>query len=258
MIGTLANNGVSIAPYHDFDSKIPAKVKTDIETLKAGDHRRNHLRRSEVLPDAAVTPRSAMRLELQGITKRFGDLVANDRIDLTAEEGEIHALLGENGAGKTTLMNVLDGLYRPDEGTISARRQARSFSNPGEAIRAGIGMVHQNFMLIPAFTVAENVMLGFERTTPLRLPRSEARARRDPGALAAIRARGGPRRARRRPLRGPAAARRDREGPRARGPRAHPRRAHGRAHAAGDRGALHGHAIASRIRAAPSSSSPTS
>jgi len=106
-----------------------------------------------------------MRLELARITKRFGDLVANDRIDLTAEGGEIHALLGENGAGKTTLMNVLDGLYRPDEGIILLDNSEVHFADPGQAIRAGIGMVHQNFMLIPAFTVAENVMLGFERTT---------------------------------------------------------------------------------------------
>ena len=106
-----------------------------------------------------------MRLCLSGITKRFGDLVANDRIDLIAEGGEIHALLGENGAGKTTLMNVLDGLYRPDEGAISLDDNPVHFGNPGDAIRAGIGMVHQNFMLIPAFTVAENVMLGFERVS---------------------------------------------------------------------------------------------
>jgi general nucleoside transport system ATP-binding protein len=104
-----------------------------------------------------------MRLELQGISKRFGDLLANDRIDLRAEGGEIHALLGENGAGKTTLMNVLDGLYRPDAGNILLDGVPLHFTGPGDAIRAGIGMVHQNFMLIPTFTVAENVMLGFER-----------------------------------------------------------------------------------------------
>ncbi len=118
-----------------------------------------------------------MRLELRGITKRFGDLVANDRIDLSAEGGEIHALLGENGAGKTTLMNVLDGLYRPDEGAILLDGNIAHFQNPGDAIRAGIGMVHQNFMLIPAFTVAENVMLGFERVSRLGfLDRPRARS----------------------------------------------------------------------------------
>jgi ABC-type uncharacterized transport system ATPase subunit len=105
-----------------------------------------------------------MRLRLSGITKSFGDVVANDHIDLVAEGGEIHALLGENGAGKTTLMNVLDGLYQPDEGEVRLDDRPVHFANPGEAIRAGIGMVHQNFMLIPVFTVAENVMLGFERT----------------------------------------------------------------------------------------------
>jgi simple sugar transport system ATP-binding protein len=106
--------------------------------------------------------------------------VANDRISLTAEEGEIHALLGENGAGKTTLMNVLDGLYRPDEGRVLIDGTPVQFDNPGEAIHAGIGMVHQNFMLIPVFTVAENVVLGFERTSSLgfldrKLARQEIR-----------------------------------------------------------------------------------
>jgi general nucleoside transport system ATP-binding protein len=117
-----------------------------------------------------------MRLRLSGITKRFVDVVANDRIDLVAEGGEIHALLGENGAGKTTLMNVLDGLCRPDEGAIFIDEKPVRFADPGDAIAAGIGMVHQNFMLIPAFTVAENVMLGFEPTGPLGfLDRGSAR-----------------------------------------------------------------------------------
>ncbi len=105
-----------------------------------------------------------MKLELRGITKRFGSLVANDAISLTVEEGQIHALLGENGAGKSTLMNVLFGLYDPDEGEILLDGQVRDFDGPGDAMRAGIGMVHQHFMLIPVFTVAENVILGFEPT----------------------------------------------------------------------------------------------
>ena len=105
-----------------------------------------------------------MKLELRGITKRFGDLVANDSIDLVVEPGEIHALLGENGAGKSTLMNVLYGLYQPDDGQILIDDQPVTFSGPGDALRAGIGMVHQHFMLIPVFTVAENVELGHERT----------------------------------------------------------------------------------------------
>jgi simple sugar transport system ATP-binding protein len=105
-----------------------------------------------------------MKLELHGITKRFGQLVANDAIDLTVESGEIHALLGENGAGKSTLMNVLYGLYQPDAGEIRLDGKAQKFTGPGDAIAAGIGMVHQHFMLIPVFTVVENVMLGGEQT----------------------------------------------------------------------------------------------
>jgi len=106
-----------------------------------------------------------MKLELRGITKRFGSLVANDHIDLTVEPGEIHCLLGENGAGKSTLMNVLYGLYQADEGEILLDDQVQHFAGPGDAMSAGIGMVHQHFMLIPVFTVAENVMLGHEETT---------------------------------------------------------------------------------------------
>jgi general nucleoside transport system ATP-binding protein len=107
-----------------------------------------------------------MKLELRGITKRFGSLVANDHIDLTVEAGEIHALLGENGAGKSTLMNVLYGLYQADEGEVLLDGEVRHFEGPGDAMAAGIGMVHQHFMLIPVFTVAENVMLGHESTKP--------------------------------------------------------------------------------------------
>ena len=105
-----------------------------------------------------------MKLELRGITKRFGSLVANDHIDLTVEAGEIHALLGENGAGKSTLMNVLYGLHQADEGEVLLDGEVQHFAGPGDAMAAGIGMVHQHFMLIPVFTVAENVMLGHEST----------------------------------------------------------------------------------------------
>ncbi len=110
-----------------------------------------------------------MNLELQGITKRFGSLVANDHIDLSIAPGTIHALLGENGAGKTTLMNILYGLTQPDEGTILADGKPVTIHSPKDAIGTGIGMVHQHFMLVPVFTVAENVTLGDEQTRALGL-----------------------------------------------------------------------------------------
>jgi general nucleoside transport system ATP-binding protein len=111
-----------------------------------------------------------VKLELRGITKRFGSLVANDRIDLTVQPGEIRALLGENGAGKTTLMNVLYGLIQPDEGEILLDDQPVKIHSPADAIRAKVGMVHQHFMLVPVFTVAENVTLGTEPVHGLATP----------------------------------------------------------------------------------------
>lgn len=101
-------------------------------------------------------------LELRGITKRFPGVLANDHINLTIEKGEIHALLGENGAGKTTLMNILYGLYHPDEGEIWVNGSKANIKSPIDAIKSGVGMVHQHFMLVPVFTVTDNVMLGEE------------------------------------------------------------------------------------------------
>jgi len=117
-----------------------------------------------------------MRLELRGITKRFPGVVANDAIDLVVEEGEVHGLLGENGAGKSTLMNILYGLTTADEGEILIDGVPQAFQDPGDAIAAGVGMVHQHFMLVPVFTVAENVLLGAEPLDRLRrFDRSRAR-----------------------------------------------------------------------------------
>jgi len=109
-----------------------------------------------------------VRLELEGITKRFPGVVANDAIDLVVEPGEVHGLLGENGAGKSTLMNILYGLSSADEGRILIDGEPVHFADPGDAIAAGIGMVHQHFMLVPVFSVAENIVLGNEPLDRLR------------------------------------------------------------------------------------------
>src|SRR5689334_20598460 len=99
---------------------------------------------------------------MRGIRKEFPGVVANDDVSIGLRRGEVHALLGENGAGKSTLMNILYGLYRPDAGEIRLNGKPVSFGSASDAIEAGIGMVHQHFMLIPVMTVAENVVLGVE------------------------------------------------------------------------------------------------
>jgi ABC-type uncharacterized transport system ATPase subunit len=114
-------------------------------------------------------------VEMRGIVKRFPGVLANDRVDFDLRQGEIHALLGENGAGKSTLMNVLAGLYRPEEGSVRVQGQPVSFRSPRDAIAHGIGMVHQHFMLVPSLTVTENILLGLD--TPrflMRLPEHHA------------------------------------------------------------------------------------
>jgi simple sugar transport system ATP-binding protein len=117
-----------------------------------------------------------MKLELRGITKRFPGVVANDNVNLALNTGEVLSLIGENGAGKSTLMSVLYGMYKPDEGDIIIDGEPQVFSSPADAIAAGIGMVHQHFMLVPVFTVAENVVLGVEPTGALgKLNIDEAR-----------------------------------------------------------------------------------
>src|SRR5580765_6928352 len=114
---------------------------------------------------------------MRGIRKEFPGVVANDNINLDVRQGEVHALLGENGAGKSTLMNILYGLYRPDAGEILLHGKPVTFSSARDAIQAGIGMVHQHFMLIPVMTVAENIVLGVEPREHLLLDERGAEKR---------------------------------------------------------------------------------
>jgi simple sugar transport system ATP-binding protein len=118
-------------------------------------------------------------VHLEGITKRFPGVVANDEVDLEVEEGSVHALLGENGAGKTTLMNVLYGLYRPEGGTVHLHGEPREFDTPRDAIDAGVGMIHQHFMLVDTLTTAENIVLGHEPRKWFGLAMDRAQAERD-------------------------------------------------------------------------------
>ncbi|MBN1121953.1 MAG: ABC transporter ATP-binding protein [Anaerolineae bacterium] len=119
-------------------------------------------------------PESQYAVEMKGIVRRFPGVLANDNIDFNLRTGEIHALLGENGAGKSTLMNILTGLYRPDEGGISVNGQRVYFNSPKDAINAGIGMVHQHFMLVPSQSVTENILIGLDEPRFwLQLPKYE-------------------------------------------------------------------------------------
>jgi len=124
-----------------------------------------------------MTDTTAPAVQLTDITKRFGDVVANDSVDLTLDRGSIHAVIGENGAGKTTLMNVLYGLYDPNEGTIAIDGEPRSFDSPRDAIAAGIGMIHQHFQLVDNMTVLQNIVLGHEPSTRGLVDEQAARRR---------------------------------------------------------------------------------
>ncbi len=108
-------------------------------------------------------------LRLNNITKRFGSFIANDNINLSVTSGTIHAILGENGAGKSTLMNIISGLYQPDAGEIYLQEQPIKITSPNEAIKLGIGMIYQHFMLVPKLTVTENIILGMDKTWRLNL-----------------------------------------------------------------------------------------
>ena len=292
-IGTLENDGVGLAPFHNFESKVSDSLAGELDDGEGRHHRR--LDPGEVVPvgfrDQRARPcrgRSvsgrpppslsplacppaagqslarptlgcdAMKLELRDITKRFGTLVANDRISLTVEPGEIHCLLGENGAGKSTLMNVLYGLYRADEGEILLDDEVQHFTGPGDAIAAGIGMVHQHFMLIPVFTVAENVMLGNEATGFAGSLDLDAARKRVAEISKQFGFHVNPGLGHRGPPRRRAAAGRDHQGPLPRRRGARLRRAHRRADAAGDRRADGRSCASSRRPGRPSSSSPTS
>ena len=164
-------------------------------------------------------------LEVRGLTKTFPGVIANEDVDFTLHEGEVHCLLGENGAGKSTLMNAVFGLYQPDAGQILLRGDPVHFTSSRDAIAHGIGMVHQHFQLIPVFSVAENVILG-QRAAPGTAARPRHRPHPDPRPGQALRAPRRPGRARRRPLGRRAAARRAGEGPLPRSRHPHPRRAH--------------------------------
>ncbi|MFQ5914205.1 MAG: ABC transporter ATP-binding protein [Nitrospinota bacterium] len=128
-------------------------------------------------PEDVPAPVARTLLEMRGVTKHFGPVVANDGVDFEVQGGEVHALLGENGAGKTTLMNVLYGLYAPDAGRIFLRGEEAAIRGPRDAMRRGIGMIHQHFMLVPTLTVVENSILGMPSPREPFLSLKEAAAK---------------------------------------------------------------------------------
>ena len=194
--GTLANNGVLLSPVPRFRQPDLGRDEGRDRGAQAGDRRRQrhglHLPRRAAAsqperardlsrshstapgphrgPGAVCITQNPveadpMRLELRDITKRFPGVLANDKISIAADRGKVLGLLGENGAGKTTLMNILSGLYKPDSGQILIDGEEQVFGDPAAAIDAGVGMVHQHFMLVPVFDVVEAVALGAETVT---------------------------------------------------------------------------------------------
>ena len=124
-----------------------------------------------------MTDISTPIVQMQGVTKHFGHVLANDQVDFELLPGEIHGLLGENGAGKTTLMNILYGMHQPDRGVIRVRGVEHAIHSPHDAIRLGIGMVHQHFTQVPTLTVIDNIILGMQSTGQVVLDRQVARQR---------------------------------------------------------------------------------
>src|ERR1041384_7254006 len=124
-----------------------------------------------------MTQPKQFAVEMRGITKRFAEVLANDHISLAIPDQSIHAIIGENGAGKSTVMNILYGFYQADEGEILIDGQPRQINGPGDAIKLGLGMVHQHFMLVEPLTVTENIVLGAEPTAGLAVDYKKARAR---------------------------------------------------------------------------------
>src|SRR5512132_2064963 len=116
-------------------------------------------------------------VEMRGMTKRFGEVLANDHISLAVPDRSIHAIIGENGAGKSTCMNILYGFYTADEGEILIDGQPRAIARPADAIKLGLGMVHQHFMLVEPLTVTENIILGAEPAAGLSIDYAQARSR---------------------------------------------------------------------------------